>query len=407
MPRHLIFIALLVLMAPPALAADNTGFIHGTVTLQDGDSHTGFIRWEDEEAFWDDLFHSRQTELPWLEYVDMEELQAERRRRYFESHGMFDRVMWTLSNRGGNPEMDRLFIGQFGYLEEIEVDEEENITLLIRGGERVPVHGYSNDVSSDLLVYPSEGDPVEIEWDDLAGITFTQAPTDAIPFADRLYGNVTSTEGNFEGFIQWDQSECTSIDILDGNNREIPMGDLRSLTKNRQGTSDLVLKNGEAFTLAGSNDVGGGNRGVMVENPEWGRVTVSWKRFLSIDFAEGHGSGRGRDDFPDSTPLVGTVTDIDGTSWTGRLVYDLDEAWSHDIFNGEIRDLEYDIPFGQIRSIEKRDEETCRVSLKSGRVLDLGESQDSGEKHAGVLVFVDDAPRYLPWSRVQAITLAD
>ena len=408
MPRLLLLTILvgLTIAGSPVTAAENQGFIYGTVTLQDGDSHAGFIRWEDEEAFWDDLFHSRQDELPWLEHVDMEELQAERRRRYFETHGMFDRVMWTLHNKGNALHLSRLFICRFGHLDGIEIDDEENVTAIIRGGERVPVHGYSNDVSSDLIVYPAEGEPIEVDWDDLAGIAFTSAPTGAEPYAHRLYGKVESTEGTYEGFIQWDQSECTSIDVLDGNDHEIPMGDIRSITKNRKNNSDVVLRDGSAFPMSGSNDVGGGNRGVMVENPEWGRVTVSWKRFVSVTFMEGQGSGRGRDEFSAISPLKGAVTGTEGETWTGRIVYDLDEAYTRDIFNGELRDLEFDIPFDLIGSIEKKDDESCRVSLTSGRTLDLSDSQDTGDKHAGLLVFENgmETPTYVPWSKVGVIT---
>ena len=31
-------------------ADDNTGFIHGRVTLQSGEKHEGFLRWEDESG---------------------------------------------------------------------------------------------------------------------------------------------------------------------------------------------------------------------------------------------------------------------------------------------------------------------------------------------------------------------
>ena len=247
---------------------------------------------------------------------------------------------------------------------------------------------------------------MEVEWDDLAEIAFSPAPVGAEPYAHRLYGKVESTEGTYEGFIQWDQSECTSIDVLDGNDHEIPMGDILSITKNRKNNSDIVLRDGSAFPMSGSNDVGGGNRGVMVENPEWGRVTVAWKRFVSVTFVEGKGSGSGRDDFPAISPLKGTVTGTEGETWTGRIVYDLDEAYSRDLFNGEMRNLEFDIPFDLISSIENKGDESCRVSLTSGRTLDLGDSQDTGKKHGGLLVFEDDmeTPTFIPWSKVGVIT---
>jgi hypothetical protein len=45
------------------------------------------------------------------------------------------------------------------------------------------------------------------------------------------------------------------------------------------------------------------------------------------------------------------------------------------------------------------------VRFISGRVLDLTDSQDTGDQHAGVLVFADAGNEaiYLPWSRIEAI----
>jgi hypothetical protein len=388
-----------------ALADDNAGFIYGTVTLREGGQHTGFIRWDVEEAFWDDLFHSRQTENPWLDHVDLQEFQAERRRRYFETHGMLDRIMWTFHNKDDEVNLTRLFISRFGYIDEIrmntEEDEEDNVTLLLTDGREVSVRGYANDVTSDLVIYPATGDATEVEWDDLALITLFQAPAEAEPYAQRLYGTVKSSVGEFEGFIQWDESECTSTDILDGDEQDLAMGEIRSLTKNSQGNSDLLLKTGDTMTMSGSNDVGSGNRGVMVENPAWGRVTVGWNRFQNITFADGHGSGPGKSAFGDITELQGTVTDTEGAEWTGRIVYDMDEAWSGDIFNGKSDGLVWDIPFSLITAIEKTDELTCRVSLGSDLTLDLTEGQDAGDNHAGILVFVsgETTSHYIPWSR--------
>ena len=172
---------------------------------------------------------------------------------YFESHGMFDRVMWTLHNRDSDHHLSRLFICQFGYLDSDRPwTRRKTSPCRLRDESAIPVSGYSNDVSSDLLVYAAGrrtggggmGRPGRHRLS-------PPAPPTPVPYAHRLYGTVESTEGTFEGFIQWDQSECTSIDILDGDNREIPMGDIRSITRNGKGNADLVLKNGEAFTMTG------------------------------------------------------------------------------------------------------------------------------------------------------------
>ena len=147
---RLILALLIAALGATWAGADNSGFIYGTVTLLEGEQHTGFIRWGVEEAFWDDLFHSRQVANPWLDHVDVKELQAERRRRYFETHGMLDRIMWTLHNKDDELKLTRLYISRFGFIDESRVDEDEEVTLLVSDGLEVPVRGYANDVTSDL-----------------------------------------------------------------------------------------------------------------------------------------------------------------------------------------------------------------------------------------------------------------
>ena len=65
-----VFVAMgLTWLVAGAQAADNTdGFIYGTVTTRSGNTYTGPMRWGDEEAFWDDLFHSSKESLPYDDY---------------------------------------------------------------------------------------------------------------------------------------------------------------------------------------------------------------------------------------------------------------------------------------------------------------------------------------------------
>ena len=48
-------------------ADDNQGFLYGRVITDSGTEYVGFLRWGDEEAFWDDLFHSLKEDLPYQE----------------------------------------------------------------------------------------------------------------------------------------------------------------------------------------------------------------------------------------------------------------------------------------------------------------------------------------------------
>ncbi|MBU8871824.1 MAG: hypothetical protein KOO60_13240, partial [Gemmatimonadales bacterium] len=217
------------------------------------------------------------------------------------------------------------------------------------------------------------------------------------------------------GFIQWDKSECTSLDILDGDDErgdvELEMGTITSISKARDNSVEVVLKDGTVRYLDGSNDVSSSNRGIMIEVAELGRVTVPWNRFDNINFSEGRGSGPGRETYANSGPIQGTVELGDGRALSGRLVFDLDEAWHWDVFNGQtVAGLEYDIPFSCIARIEPSEDNyggkiSSRVALRSGLVLMLGENQDTGPKNAGMLVFEteDSDPEHLPWNRIRSI----
>ena len=43
----------IILASTSATCVENQGFIYGTITLGDDEQHTGFIRWDPDEAFGD------------------------------------------------------------------------------------------------------------------------------------------------------------------------------------------------------------------------------------------------------------------------------------------------------------------------------------------------------------------
>jgi len=404
-----IFVLLLaVTLAGLAHAADNQGFIYGTVTLREGTQHTGFLRWDGEEAFWDDLFHSRQQDIPWVDHVDMNELNKEKKRQYYKTHGLIDRIAYSLEHDDDDINLSRLFIVRYGDIQLITIDDDENITITMNDGATQPVRGYSNDVSSDILVFTGAEEPVTLEWDDLAEIRFAATPPEATPYATRLYGRVKSSRGDFEGFIQWDNSECTSIDVMDSRQEDVLMGDIRSVEQDPGEGSIVTMKDGRILNLSGSNDVGRGHRGVFVETADQGRVTIPWSRFEQVDFVDGMGSGNGRETFSGNTALNGTVTDTDGAVFEGRFVFDMDEARMHDIFNGSAKDVKYNIRFSLIASISPEGPESSLVVLRSGQTLKLDDDQDTGKSNGGILLFETGAEqaRYLPWSRLRKIQMA-
>jgi hypothetical protein len=405
----LFLFCLMALSAIPASASDNpsdhAGFIYGTITDEDGDRHTGFLRWDGEEAYWNDLFNSRQVDAAFFDYIDLEDLANERKKKYFAEHGLFDRLMWSLHNKDGQDKPTRLFICRFGDLVIIDQDEEENVTVTMTDGRQVRVHGYANDVSSDILVYSGAEEPTVIEWDDLRKIEFAQAPVEATPYAKRVYAEAKTQHGDLEGFLMWDESECTTIDVIDADERDVDLGEIRHIKRLGDDGSEVTTVDGTVQTLTGTNDVDDGHRGVFIEEAGVGRIEVDWRHFLEARFATDRGSGPGRNDFSPIRELHGTVTDSEGATFTGRLVFDLDEAWTCDIYNAYVGKRKVDILFGNIAAIEKTNESESRLTLRNDRTLDAVGSQDTGQDHAGFLIFASEGaePVHVPWSRFDRV----
>ncbi len=416
--RFSALLPILLVLLPAAASAQasapnvdpNAGFIHATVTWPDGESKTGFLRWRDEEAFWDDLFHCGYRHLVWGEHADLDQLRKDRRAEYFATHGLVDRLLYSIHEDDEEALGWRMFVSRFGDLRSIEIHDGKDDFAVTADGARHQIGGFGRDAGSTLMLHVGEEEAEKISWNDLSEIVFSQAPPGTAPYAERLYGRLQTTQGVYEGFIQWDQSECTTVDVLDGeegrHDVEIPMGDIRTITRARDNSAAVVLKDGTERNLSGGNDVNSDNRGIMVEVAGLGRITVPWKSFASLTFSEGHGSGPARTTYANAAPLQGQVAVADGGVLSGRLVFDLDEAWHWDLYNGVDADgLRYDIPFHNLQRIEPGPDNTCRVTLSDGQILELGEDQDTGRENGGVLVFVTEGaePDHVPWSEVRSI----
>lgn len=397
-------------VAAPATPHPGAGLIHATVTLRDGTAHTGYLRWEDEDAFWDDVFSARQKDLPWFGHADRNELARERQRRYFETHGLLDRLAWTLHHKGDEVKISRHFVCRYGDLASLRLtrDEGKPVIAVLRDGREVAVGGPSRDIGSDLLIYPRPDQPVELAWDDLSEIRFGAAPIASVPYATRLAGTVEYRGGTLVGSLQWDTSECTSLDTIDSDQEDVPVTGVRRIARGSRGGSDVTLSDGRVLSLNGTNDVGDGNRGVAVEVAGLGRVTVPWDRFTAADLRLEAATHPGYDEFAPPRSLSGTVTTTDGRTLSGRLVYDLDESATIDLLHGSLDECGYQIPFGRIAVIAPAAPGSCEVTLRDGRHLLLGGDEDTGDGHAGLLVFTDgqEKPAYLLWSAVRQVAFA-
>jgi hypothetical protein len=400
-------LALPLLAGGAALAAgqDTDGFLYGKVVTESGNEYVGFLRWGDEESFWDDLFHSTKEDRP---YAD-EGRDRDRERRRETRIRIF---RWDLKVGGDSWDGSRIFIARFGDIEKIRCHGDSEAEVFMKSGQVYDVSGYSNDVTSDILVRDEKMGDIDVRWNRIDTIEFMPAPRGADPGVWRLYGTVESDAGDFTGWIQWDKQECLSTDELDGDTEDgdisIEFGDIRSIERRGRKSSLVELKDGRTLRLRGSNDVNDENRGIMVEDPRFGRATVSWDAFEKATFEEHKSSGRGYDDYGKAGWLEGTVTDTDGRTYSGRLVIDLDETETWEMLNGSWRDVEFDIPLALIETIEPLGHDESRVRLRSGEELVLADGQDVADRNEGVLILKDDDdrdPEYLAWDEVERIEL--
>jgi hypothetical protein len=163
------------------------------------------------------------------------------------------------------------------------------------------------------------------------------------------------------------------------------------------------LKNGKEMILRESNDVDDSNRGIVICDPGFGQVVVKWDEFDKLVFDQPKNSLR-YDDFDGGRELNGTVTSEDGNSYTGKIVWDDDEAHSWEILDGEDRDVDFEIELGLIKSIEKRSRRGSIITTKDGREFRLSGSNDVDDDNKGVYITTKDGEEvYVDWEDFEKV----
>jgi len=406
MRRTLITLALMTLVtAVPALAEEPAGspaagFIYGTVTTVNGATYRGLLRWGGEEAFWGDLFNSTKENEAYAREVPRRERQ---RRRPIEVFGIRVGVRWD------DVDASRVFVARFGDIARIRVLGSDEAEVTMRTGTAFEVSGGSNDIDAEITVHDASVGEVTLPWRKIETVEFAPVPAGVRPYGERLWGRVTTTRGSFAGFVQWDSEECLSTDVLDGDSDDgrmkIEMGQIAAIERRGRRSSTVTLGDGRTLVLSGTNDVDSSIRGILVEDPRFGRVEVSWEAFERVEFTAAPSSGPGYDDFAPLGALHGVVVAERGREVAGRLVFDVDEAEGWEILHGTADGVEYLIPFALVSEIVPRRHDESDVTLRTGETLRLEGSQDVGESNAGLLVYGagEKDPAYVPWDEVERV----
>ncbi len=387
-----------------AYAEPHPSFLYGRVTTEGGETYEGRLRWGGaEEAFWGDYFNGAKDENPWVVHVPPEQLKERRPLKIF---GV------KIANRERRIDLGRPFMARFGDISRIEARGDE-IRVTLKSGTVFDLDRFSaDDLADGVRVWDRTRGVVDLDEWRIRTIELA-SPTRPGAAASRLHGTVRTRQGNFTGFVQWNREEGVGSDGLEGQTVEGPISlrfdTLRSIARRPLDGSLVTLLDGREIVLAGTDEVGPGNRGMYVDDRRYGRVLISWDGFERVDFSPG-GNGPVYGDFPPGRPLAGTVATRAGRRLVGRLVYDLDESETTETLDAPSQDVDYTIPFGLIASIvlpgpDEGGAQRARVTLHSGEELQLERAGDLGERNAGMLIFVDGGERteYVPWTDVEQV----
>jgi hypothetical protein len=392
-------------MTPSTSPADvHRSVIYGRITDGDGATYEGRLRWgRDQEAFWGDYFNGLKDGNPWALYSPLA--------RPSNDGNSIEIFGFKLGGDGQPNNLRRLFMARFGDVARIEAHF-RTVEVTLKSGTVFTLDRFAaGDIDDGVRVWDSRRGVLDLDTRQIRTIEFlaTARPASA---PNRLYGTVQTRQGEFSGFIQWDEYDGLATDELDGRttNGEVRLryDTIRSIARHSTDSARVTMLDGRELVLTGTREAGSDNRGIYVDDLRYGRVLISWRAFARLDFSPG-GSGPAYSDFPPGRPLSGSVTTRDGRRLSGRLVYDLDESETTDTLDAALEGVDYNIPFSLITSIVPRGNDStagrATVILHDGQPLPLELTGDLGDKNAGMLIFVDGRgrPEYVPWSDVEHI----
>ncbi len=392
------------------VSAQDEGFIYGRITTEDGDVYEGPIRWGKEEVYWTDMFNASKKENKNLDYLSNRELDELEDRYYDRNNNLVSRfisIEWNDNDR----QFVHEFSTEFGNIKALRLRSSNRVEVTLKNGEEIDVDGSGyNDIGAKLRVIDRELGTIRISWSNIDMVEFLPTPSNLEErFGKPLYGTVVCDLGEFTGYIQWDHDERVGTDILDGeedgDDYEIAFSKIASIEKDGFSSSIVTLKSGRELDLRGTNDVDDDNKGIIVTVKGLGRVDIDWDEFEEVTFKEAPGSGPSYSSFSTPKKITGTVEVDNGDEHRGEIIFDLDEEYTFELLNGENDDVKFIIPFRNITEITPRGSYSAHVMIKGGDKLTLEDGQDVSDKNLGVLIKTNGDRIYVPWDRIETISL--
>jgi len=384
------FLIIYYLLSAAKVFPESKG-IYGKIYTEDNEVCQGRIRWDKNEAFWDDVLDAVKTRRS-------PHGEEKREEEHINIFGL--RITWDTKIGSSDASMGI----NFGHLESVIPLSNHRARLILKSGEKIKVKSAGTDLGSSIREIEIEDEnqgKIKLEWDDIDKVIFEKEPQGLSPDEKkRLYGRLTTQDGKeFTGFIDWDTDEVFSTDILDGEEGDkelkIPFNKIKKIERRSSNSASVYLKNGKKLHLSGTNDVDNSINGITVKDPQWGEVEVGWDEFDNVEFLEGGEVYlKDYDDFDGGKRLYGTVRTEDGDSYIGFITWDDDEQYTWEMLDGEYEGLEVTVEFGEIQSIKKESSEGAKVYLKNGNSFILENSNDVNEENKGIYIQTKEGKEY-------------
>ncbi len=225
--------------------------LYGTLTTRRGDEFTGFICWDVDELFYNDILDG--------------------------------------DNKGRSRKI------KFGKIDTIERYSSSGATVILKNGDDLLLKGTNdvNESNSGIIVSDPSFGQIIVKWNEFDNVKFYE-PSEKIKYSQfdggkPLKGTVYTEDGDeFTGRIRWDDDEEYTWELLDGNFRkiafDIEFGKIKSIEKRSYKSSIVTVLDGRSFRLSGSNDVDDDNKGIIIFLDDGEEIEIDWDDFEKVEF---------------------------------------------------------------------------------------------------------------------------
>jgi sporulation protein YlmC with PRC-barrel domain len=179
-----------------------------------------------------------------------------------------------------------------------KIEKQGNGSLVETKSGKSVLLGGTNDVNTEnrgINVLVEGLGMVDIPWESFKRVTFQKKEDGGQGFEDfpvpkALSGKVfLLEEKEFSGKLVYDLDETLDLETLEGkdngNNFTIPFRNIKSIKPKNNQFAQVELKSGQQFLLNGSNDVSGGNNGILIfQKGKKEPVQVPWSQIDQILF---------------------------------------------------------------------------------------------------------------------------